>query len=86
VNVVPTVAVPAGASRASSLKLSLLARSPDHSRWARRSAIVSYTISGEAFEIADVWVRNGRKSRAIAELPPWVPAMIASTEVEGSTR
>ena len=41
VNVVPTVAVPAGASSSSSLKVSLLARSPDHSRCARRSAIVS---------------------------------------------
>jgi hypothetical protein len=27
---------------------------------------VSYTISGDAFEIADVWVRSGRKRRAIA--------------------
>jgi len=66
VNVVPTVAVPAGASSSSSLKVSLLARSPDHSRCARRSAIVSYTTSGDAFEVADVWVRSGRKGRAIA--------------------
>jgi hypothetical protein len=41
VNVVPTVAGPSGASRVRSLNLSSLARSPDHSRCARRSAIVS---------------------------------------------
>jgi len=41
VNVVPTVAGPWGTSSVRSLNVSLLARSPDHSRWFRRSAIVS---------------------------------------------
>ena len=40
-NVVPTVAGPSGASRESSLNLSSLARSPDHSRCARRSVMTS---------------------------------------------
>jgi hypothetical protein len=40
-NVVPTAAGPSGASSDRSLNFSSVARSPDQSRWFRRSAIVS---------------------------------------------
>ena len=53
---VPTAAGPSGASIDRSLNVSLLARSPDQSRWFRRSATVSYTTCGGAVDVTDVWV------------------------------
>src|SRR5918995_5622124 len=67
VNAVPTVAGPSGASIDSSLNVWLLARSPDQSRWFRRSEIVSYTTCGGAADTADVCVTypSGRSAFAI---------------------
>jgi hypothetical protein len=56
-NDVPTATGPSGASRVSSLNFSSAARSPDQSRWFRRSATVSYTTCGGAPLCAEVWVR-----------------------------
>src|SRR5262245_54187284 len=68
-NVVPTGAGPSGASSESILNPSLPARSPDHTRWFRRSAITSYTTSGGAFVVTDGCVRNPNGLVAMADAP-----------------
>src|SRR6185312_12793917 len=80
VNSVPTIAAPSGASTSSSLNWSSSARTPDHSRCARRSVMTSKTASGGAADVTDVCVRNENDCCDIAR--PGYPK--ASTDVKSS--